>query len=317
VPHRIPPVGSPGQWAGLELRHLLALKAVAEHGSFHRAAAALDYTQSGISHQIAALERIVGERLLVRPGGSRPVRLTEVGERLLDHGRAVLEQLDAAQADVAALRAGAAGRLRVGAFQSVGARVLPPLMSRLSRERPGLRIDLTQTTSDPELFELLADGRLDVTFAMLPAPEGPFRVRELFADRFVILAAANSEVAGRGRRLSLAELAELPLIAAHACRYTSGLETQLRERGFEPNVVQRSDDNGTVLGLVAAGAGFAFVPQLVADTGNGHLAVLEVDEPLPPRRIALATRRDRHAPAALETFIDEVAATCAGLGLTA
>jgi DNA-binding transcriptional LysR family regulator len=314
---RIRSVASPRQWAGLELRHLLALKAIAEHGSFHRAAAALDYTQSGISHQIAALERIVGERLLERPGGSRPVRLTEIGERMLDHARLVVDQLDAAQADVAALRDGAAGRLRVGAFQSVGAKLLPPLISRLSRERPGLRIDLTQTTSDPELFDLLAAGRLDITFAMLPAPEGPFRVRELFADRFVILAAAGSEVAGRGGRLSLRELAELPLIAAHACRYTSGLEAQLRERGFEPNIVQRSDDNGTVHGLVAAGAGFAFVPQLVADTVNGELAVLEVDEPLPPRRIALATRRDRHTPAALETFVEEVAATCDELGLTA
>jgi DNA-binding transcriptional LysR family regulator len=314
---RIRPVGSAVQWAGLELRHLLALKAIAEHGSFNRAAAALDYTQSGISHQIATLERIVGERLLERPGGSRPVRLTETGERMLDHACLVLDQLDAAQADVAALRVGAAGRLRVGAFQSVGAKLLPPLISRLARERPGLRIELTQTTSDPELFDLLAEGRLDVTFAMLPAPEGPFRVRQLFADRFVILAAADSEIARRGGRLSLAGLAELPLIAAHACRFTSGLENQLRERGFEPNVVHRSDDNGTVHGLVAAGAGFAFVPELVADTVNGDLAVLEVEEPLPPRRVALATRRDRRTPAALETFVEEVAATCDELGLTA
>jgi DNA-binding transcriptional LysR family regulator len=310
-------VGSPRQWAGLELRHLLALKAIAEQGSFHRAAAALDYTQSGISHQIATLERIVGERLLERPGGSRPVRLTEVGERMLAHACLVLDQLDAARADVAALGTGAAGRLRVGAFQSVGATLLPPLMSRFSRERPGLRIDLTQTTSDPELFDLLERDRLDLTFAMLPAPDGPFRVTELFADRFVILAAPDSEAARRGRPVSLADLAELPLIAAHACRYTSGLETQLRERGFEPNVVHRSDDNGTVRGLVAAGAGVAFVPRLVADSVNGGLAVLEIEEQLPPRRIAIATRRDRHTPAAFETFVREVAATCDELGLTA
>jgi DNA-binding transcriptional LysR family regulator len=310
-------VGSPGQWAGLELRHLLALKAIAEHGSFHRAAAALDYTQSGISHQIATLERIVGERLLERPGGSRPVRLTEVGRRMLAHSCLVLEQIDAAQADVAALRAGAAGRLRVGAFQSVGAKLLPPLMSRLSRRGSGLQIELTQTTSDPELFDLLEDGRLDVIFAMLPAPEGPFSVRELFADRFIVLAAADSEVAGRGRSLSLDELAELPLIAAHACRYTGQLEAQLRERGFEPNIVHRSDDNGTVHGLVAAGAGVAFVPRLVAESVNGTLAVVEVDAHLPPRRIALASRRDRRTPAALETFVHEVVTTCDELGLTA
>ncbi len=305
------------QWAGLELRHLLALKAIAEHGSFHRAAAALDYTQSGISHQIAALERIVGERLLERPGGSRPVQLTAVGERVLALALRVLNQIDAAQADVGALRAGAAGRLRVGAFQSVGGRLLPPLISRLARTRPGLQIELTQTTSDPELFDLLERGRLDVTFAMLPAPEGPFVVQELFADRFIVLAAAISDVAVRGRPIALPELAELPLIAAHACRYTSRFETLLRERGFEPNIVHRSDDNATVRGLVVAGVGVAFVPRLMAEPLDGELTVLEIADPLPPRRIALARRRDRDTPAPLSTFVEEVTMTCEELGLTA
>jgi DNA-binding transcriptional LysR family regulator len=240
------------------------------------------------------------------------VRLTEAGERMLAHARRVVDQLDAAQADVAALRAGAAGRLRVGAFQSVGATLLPPLMRRLP---PGLQIELTQTTSDPELFDLLGRGRLDVTFASLPAPDGPFRMRELFPDRFVVLAAADSEVGRRGRPVSLGELAELPLIAAHSCRCTGRLETQLRERGFEPNVVHRSDDNGTVHGLVAAGAGVAFVPRLVADAVNGELAVLEVAEQLPPRRIVLASRSDRRTPAALDTFVQEVVTICEELGL--
>jgi DNA-binding transcriptional LysR family regulator len=310
-------VEPPNRWAGLELRHLLALRAIAEQGSFNRAAAALDYTQSGISQQIAALERIVGNRLIERPGGSRPVRLTEAGDAMLAHGRAVLDQTTAAQADLDALRAGSGGRLRVGAFQSVGTRVLPRLMSRLARDWPSMRIDLTQTTSDPELFDLLAAGRLDVTFAMLPVPEGPFVVRELFADRFVLLAAAGSEIARRGGPVSLPQLAELPLIAAHDCRHMSQLDLQMRERGFEPTIVHRSDDNGTVLGLVAAGAGVAFVPSLVAEGANGEVAVLELEEQLPPRRVALASRDDRRQPAALQRFCDEVAATCAELGLSA
>ena len=309
-------MGSPGRWAGLEVRHLLALKAVAEQGSFHRAAAALDYTQSGISQQIAALERIVGDRLLDRPGGSRPVRLTETGEAMLAHARVVLEQIGAAQADVAALRTGNGGLLLVGAFQSVGATLLPPLMRQLAQTRPGLRIELTQTISDPELFDLLEAGKLDVTFAMLPAPEGPFRVRELFAERFVVLAAPDSEVVRRGRALALRDLAELPLIGAHECRYTTALEALLRERGFEPKVVHRSDDNGTVCGLVAGGAGVAFVPWLVAESANGEVAVLEIEEHLPPRRVGLASHRDRRAPAALDAFAREVAATCVELGLT-
>src|ERR687891_1848419 len=105
-------------WLGVELRHLAALQAVAEEGSFGRAAEHLGYTQSAVSQQIQALERIVGERLVERPGGPRPVSLTEAGELLLRHAEAIVARLSAAQADLAALSAGAAGPLRVGVFQS-------------------------------------------------------------------------------------------------------------------------------------------------------------------------------------------------------
>jgi DNA-binding transcriptional LysR family regulator len=139
-------VNVPG-WASLELRHLLALHAVvAECGSFHKAAARLGYTQSAISQQIAALEQLVGEQLIERPGGSRPVRLTPSGELLLRHARAVFSQGGAAQADLAAHRAGEATRLRVGAFQSVGGTVVPALMTRLAQRRPALEIELKQTS---------------------------------------------------------------------------------------------------------------------------------------------------------------------------
>src|SRR2546426_8472147 len=113
----------PDRWLGVELRHLIALEAVAREGSFGRAAISLGYTQSAVSQQIATLERIVGERLLERPGGPRPVSLTEAGELLLPHAAAIVARLKAAQADLHALRAGEAGTLRAGAFQSVGARV--------------------------------------------------------------------------------------------------------------------------------------------------------------------------------------------------
>src|ERR671937_348312 len=90
------------RWAGLELRHLLALDAVAREGSFGRAAVALGYTQSAISQQIAALERIVGERLVERPGGPRPVSLTDAGELLLRHADAIVArgELDLTFADL-------------------------------------------------------------------------------------------------------------------------------------------------------------------------------------------------------------------------
>src|SRR5207344_2939259 len=102
------------RWLGLDLRHLVALTAIAGEGSFGRAAARLGYTQSAISQQIASLERIVGLRLIERPGGPRPISLTEAGRILLRHAEAIEARLMAAKADMLALEAGDAGELRVG-----------------------------------------------------------------------------------------------------------------------------------------------------------------------------------------------------------
>src|SRR5438874_5001319 len=102
------------QWLGVELRHFAALQAVAEEGTFGRAAQRLGYTQSAISQQIATLEKIVGQRLIDRPGGPRHVSLTEAGRVLLRHAEGITARLKAAQADLAALSAGDAGPLRIG-----------------------------------------------------------------------------------------------------------------------------------------------------------------------------------------------------------
>src|SRR6185295_1162335 len=116
-------ITEPDHWLGVEVRHLAALSAVARAGSFGRAATELGYTQSAISQQIAALERIVGEKLVERPGGPRPISITEAGELLLRHAEAIVARLDAARADMAALRAGETGTLRVATYQSISARV--------------------------------------------------------------------------------------------------------------------------------------------------------------------------------------------------
>lgn len=303
-------------WAGLELRHLLALDAVAEQGSFHRAAAHLGYSQSAISQQIAALERIVGQQLIERLGGSRPVRLTAAGAVLLEHGRALFGQVAAAYDDVGAAAQEQAGPLRVGAFQSVGTHVLPALLARLERSGSRLRIELTHAMSDDELLAALADGELDVTFAMLPLPEGPYEIADAFADPFVVLAGAGSELAARGGPVTIAELAGLPLVTAQRCRTLHRVEAQLRERGLAPRIVHRSDDNAVIRGLVAEGMGVALVPRLSAGEPDADVHVLPVADDLPPRRVVLAWRGDGRA-AARTAFVDEVARTCRELGLLA
>src|SRR5438046_5179938 len=163
----------PDRWLGLELRHLVALKTVAEHRSFGRAATRLGYTRSAISQQIATLERIVGMQLLERPGGPKPVSLTEAGELLLKHADAIAAQLQAVQADIAALAVGEAGPLRVGTYQSISWRLLPDVLIAYRRDWPKVEILLTESADETELLQLVERGVLDVSFTVLPLGEGP------------------------------------------------------------------------------------------------------------------------------------------------
>lgn len=300
----------PDSWLGVELRHLAALDAVAREGSFGRAAAALGYTQSAVSQQIQTLERIVGERLLERPGGPRAVSLTEAGALLLRHAESIIARLHAAQADMAALAQGHGGRLRIGTFQSVGARVLPAVMRRFTAEWPHVELVLTESPSDEELQRLVERGELDLAFAMPPLLDGPFESLELLSDPYVLLVPAEHEVAGLPRA-SLAELGDLTLIGNRACRSTQLAEDELTQRGVTVDVAFRSDDNGTVQGLVGAGFGAALVPLLTVNRHDERVRVLDLDPEIPHRRIALVWHRDRHRSPAARAFVDVAVDVCA------
>src|SRR5262249_15157033 len=193
-------------WLGLELRHLIALKTIAEVGTFGKAATCLGYTQSAISQQIAMLERIVGQRLIDRPGGPRPVSLTEAGELLLRHADAIAARLQAAQADLAALDAGDAGPLLVGTYQSVGMRILPNLLREFGEQWPQVEVLLRESADDAELVRLVERGELDLSFVVLPVEPGPFQTVELLHDPYVLVVPAGSPLVADGRAPSLREL---------------------------------------------------------------------------------------------------------------
>jgi DNA-binding transcriptional LysR family regulator len=186
---------SADEWLGIDLRHLAALEAVARTRSFGGAARELGYTQSAVSQQIAQLERIVGQKLFDRPGGPRRVEPTEAGLLLLGHADAIVAQLDAARADMAALAEGAAGTLRVGIYQSVGARLLPALVRRFRAQWPQVGVRVREESSAEDLLRLVEHGELDLTFADLPLREGPFEWAELLQDPYVLLVSARSELA--------------------------------------------------------------------------------------------------------------------------
>jgi molybdate transport repressor ModE-like protein len=294
----------PDSWLGLELRHLIALKAIDEHGTFRRAARELGYTQSAISQQIATLERIVGQRLIERPGGPRPVSLTEAGELLLRHADAIAARLQAAQADLAALDAGDAGPLRIGSYQSVGAHVLPALLREFVEECPQVEITLRESADDRELAALVERGELDLTFVVLPTGAGPYESVELFRDPFVLVVPTGSPLAGRERPPSLRELVDHPLISYRTCRTTQRVEDRLRQTGRDPRIVLRSDENGTVQGLVAVGVGIAIVPRLTVDDTDPAIEVVDLGDRVPPRVIGIAWHRDRRQTHAAQAFVE-------------
>ncbi len=293
----------PDPWLGVELRHLAALDAVDTEGSFGRAATKLGYTQSAISQQIATLERIVGERLIERPGGPRPVALTEAGRLLLRHARAIVSRLQAAQADLGALSAGEAGSLHVGIFQSVGARILPEVMRRFTRAWPNVEIELRESHSDSVLADLVERGELDLSFVQLPLPNPWLETELVLQDDYVLLSAVDSDFAADGRAPSLREIAEQPLIGYRNCRATEIVVDQLRAGGREPHFVFRSDENGVVQGLAGAGIGIAVIPRLAIDPNDESVRITNLSPRIPRRQIGITRHKDRYHSPASRAFV--------------
>jgi len=289
------------QWLGVELRHLAALEAVARTGSFGRAARELGYTQSAVSQQIAQLERIIGHRLFHRPGGPRRVEPTEAGLLLLRHADAIVAQIDAARADMAALAEGAAGTLRVGIYQSVGARLLPALVRRFRAQWPRVGVRVREESAAADLLRLLEHGELDLTFADLPLREGPFEWAELLQDPYVLLVSARSELAELDSAPPLRDVAKLPLIGR---RTTDEPERFVAGRVPELNVVFRTDDNGTLAALVAEDLGAAIEPRLIVDPRNRDVKMLPFGSRIPPRTLVLAWHRDRYRSQAAQAFVE-------------
>ncbi len=298
--------------SGVEIRHLAALAAVAEEGSFRRAATRLGYVQSAISEQIATLERIVGQQLVVRSRGAGAVELTDAGDVLLAHANAILARVKAAEADLGALADGSAGSLRLGIYQSVGARVVPRLLPRYARDWPNVRVLPRESPTDAGLFELVDRGELELSFADLPLHPGPFESVELMDDPYVLVVPAESPLAHSGPA-GLDEIAELPLIGHWTCRVLPRVEAELRAQGVEPNFVFRSDIIGTVQALVGAGVGNAIVPRLAVDFADDQVSVVELgpDVPVHPRVIALFWHRDRYRSPASLGFVDAAREVCA------
>ncbi len=297
----------------LDLRHLAALDAIARTRSISRAAEELGYGQSAVSQQLAALERVVGHRLVDRGTGPRPVTLTAAGESLLGHARWILDRLGSAREDLERLDSGSAGGIRVGTFQSAGARLLPSVLAAYRKSWPAISLSIHTETREGELPELLRAGAIDIAFVEVSHTGPGLEHREVVRDRYIGLVPPGHRLANK-RILTLADFDGEDLVdGVIGDQCTARGEKALRDAGAEARVVFRTDDNPTRQRLVDAGLGCAVLPGLTVEPGLTNGAVIIPLKEDIHRTICLAWASDRTPTFALLRFVEIAEATLGSL----
>lgn len=295
------------RWAALEIRLMTAFVAVVEQRSFTEAARLLGYTQSGISQQIAALERIVERKLLVRRDGRRlPVELTPAGSALLEHCRLVLRQVDRAYAEIVEGEAVRENVVRVGAFSSAAVHLLPTL--REAARGHDLRLELVEVQTDFQLFVHLDSGAAELAFAVLPVPDR-FAAERIGTDPYVAMVSSSSPLASNGS-LPIEALQGRTLLGITWCDHEAAVAAELAGYGVDPGRFERYDDNRLIQSLAGAGAGIAIVPSLIVDRSDRAVTVLDLPAELPARTIALVSPREAPLSPASQRFRELAVPLC-------
>jgi DNA-binding transcriptional LysR family regulator len=284
----------------LDPRRLLTFHVVARAGSFSAAARELSLTQPAVSQQVAALERELGAQLLHRgPGG---LTLTDAGALALEHAQALAERLAIADAQLAEL-GGEDEKLRVGAFPSALATIVPAAIERLVPRR----VQVVEGTM-AELPGRVADGSLHVAVcfqdAKAPPREHPgLRRHEVLVEPFMVIVGLEHRLAAR-KTIRLQEVARDTWTAPSS----SGIVVEAcRAAGFEPDLRFLTSDVLASRALVAAGLAVALSPGLVAGGLEGVHAIGVRDDP--PRRAIYALTPRTGTTAAARAFLEAISAT--------
>jgi DNA-binding transcriptional LysR family regulator len=290
----------------LDVRRLRVLREVAARGSFSAAADALAYTQSAVSQQIAALEREAGTTLVER--SARGVRLTDAGRALVEHADVILARLADAEAELEAIAGLRGGRLRLAAFSSAGASLMPEAIAAFRRRHPAVELTLEPAEPEPGLAKLRSgevDVALDITVAFRPQPDdGIERVHLLDDPMYVVL--PDGHPMARKRNLKLEDLAEESWIlgTTASCPDASIFLRSCQLAGFEPRIAFNSDDYFAMQGFVAAGVGASFIPDLALVSVRDDIVVRSLGPRPPARQIVAATLKDSFRSPAKQAMLE-------------
>ena len=281
--------------AVIDVQQLRALVELARLGTVSAAAESLGYSQSAVSHQLAALSRATGAVLLTRAG--RGVRLTEEGRALAARGREVIDLLERTEREAVAMAHAEEGRILLAAFPSAVASLVPGILAVVSRRHPGLEIELVDA-EPPEALDSLRRGRVDaaLSFSYIDddAGEDLETVRLLDDVLYLVTHPLGIE--------DIADGAQWRWVTGCA-RCHEQLIAVGRANGFTPETAYASDDYVAVQALVAAGVGAALLPGM-ALSAYRHRAVRVRPLAEEHRRIEIVTRAERPRPAVIDVLVE-------------
>lgn len=297
---------------------LRVMRAIADEGSFTAAAHSLGYSQPAISQMVRRLEERTGTVLVERIG--RSVRLTEAGNVLARHAGPVLAALDAAEEEVAAIAGLRAGRVRLMAFPSASATLVPRALALVKRNYPDVSISFTEA-EPPESLAALRAGACDLAVAFTyegvdlgrgeQDVEG-FEVTPLIDDDVKLVVPRDHWlVTSKAKVAELSALDEETWIAG-CPRCRGHLLSVCRDVGFSPDVAYETEDYVAVMGLIAEGLGIALVPDLILRAvQHEDVAILPI-EPTSLRRIEAVTTPDLARVPAVRAALDALLESAAG-----
>ncbi|WP_406080093.1 LysR family transcriptional regulator [Micromonospora sp. NBC_00858] len=287
--------------APLDLRRLRFLREFEERGTLAAVAAALGYSPSTVSQQLAILEKEVGARLFDKAG--RGVRLTDAGHLLAQHARVLLSAAEAAEADLAALSGEIRGTVRAGGLQSATRRLLVPALARMTVDHPQVRVEIFELELEQSLPGLRL-GAVDLVIGdeydghPRPRPAG-LRFTLLLEEPLKVVLPAAHPLARPGGPVAVAKLrSDIWTASAEGTgHHTMVVGTCRSVGGYEPDLRHRCSDADVQLELVRAAAAVALMPALTLPTDDPALAIRDIAEATLQRRLVAVTRDNPPAPA--------------------